>query len=163
MNRDEMLGPAVSEAGEAYEPGTGYKGYAFGGVILVAIAIKAGLMVVNRADDGSEATAPASTQLAAELQEAARLIRASAPTRLDEVTTLVGATADGNRITYQMRLDGEIPAAQLATAEASARSEVQRRVCATPPTRNLIRAGGVMSYEYTDRAGHNFRVLVNAC
>jgi hypothetical protein len=154
MNREEMLGPAVSpETGQAYEPGTGYKGVGIGAGVVVLIGMKVGWSMLG----GGTADVPA--QIAQGVVEARRQL----PMRVDEITTITDISSEGTRIIYGMRIDLDIPTDQIPQARTAQQTDVTRTACATPQPRQMIDAGATLVYRYTDRSGDRFDVEVGSC
>lgn len=83
----------------------------------------------------------------------ARQMSRNLPTRVDELTTLIGVIASGTRIVYSMRVD--LPREQMSGPEISRREQLVRNtVCGTRSMRSTISYGGSYQYIWLDRQGH---------
>lgn len=161
MNREELLGPVVSpETGKAYEPGTGYKGVGIGVGIVVLLAMKMCHSVFT-GDVGSDrlSTADLPSQIAAGVAQ----VRSQLPIRVDEITTMTAISAAGTQVLYDMRLDIDIEATDLAAASAEQQAYADRAACEERDTRRLIEAGAALTYRYTDRNGDQFQTRIESC
>lgn len=161
MNREEMLGPAVSpETGEAYEPGTGYKGVGIGVGIVVLIAMKTCHSLFT---GGVGSDRPASVNLPSQIAAGVAEARRQLPHRVDDVTTMTGISSSGTRILYDMRLDLDIAAADIPSARLDQQAYLERAACETRETRRMLDAGATLAYRYTDRDGDQFEAQVGSC
>ena len=92
--------------------------------------------------------------------EVARQMAPSLPSRVDELTTLIGVLARGPSLLYSMRIDRlreEIPSDEIARRERG----VRNNVCDTPAMRSTIGYGGSYQYVWFDRQGrrmHSFAI-----
>ncbi|HEX8364691.1 MAG TPA: hypothetical protein VF603_05340 [Allosphingosinicella sp.] len=161
MNREDLLGPAVSpETGEAYEPGTGYKGVGIGAGIVVLIAMKTCHSLVT---GGVGSDRPASVDLPRQIAAGVAEARTHLPVRLDDVTTMTGITAAGTTIIYDMRLETDIATADIPAARADQQRYIDSAACETPDTRRMIDGGATLAYRYTDPSGDRFQTQIGSC
>lgn len=96
-------------------------------------------------------------------EEGAELIRRRAPVRIDDVTTLVGATALPNGIVYDLKLSVEVSDQEIATATEALLAGNRNQLCSDPGMREMIAAGMTMTHRYSDVAGRVFSTEVKAC
>lgn len=93
-------------------------------------------------------------------REAARQLSQGLPSRVDELTTLIGVIAAGPTLVYSMRIDA---LRESFSTEEIARREnrVRSNVCDTPGMRMVINYGGAYQYIWLDREGrrmHSFAI-----
>lgn len=98
-----------------------------------------------------------------ELAQAAQLINRRAPIRVDEITTLTGATAHGTQFTYQYTLTEDVATEQLEEARQTLQREIGSRVCADRDMGQAIRDGAVISADYRDASGDHLNVSFRTC
>jgi hypothetical protein len=84
----------------------------------------------------------------------------SLPTRVDELTTLIGVLASGPSLVYSMRVD--LSREDMSGEEIARREQlVRNNVCDTPQMRRTIGYGGSYQYVWLDRQGrrmHSFAI-----
>ncbi|HEX8528042.1 hypothetical protein [Allosphingosinicella sp.] len=158
MNREEMLGPAVSETGQVYEPGTGYKGMAFGAGIVVIVALK---LAHSFGLFGEGGLVPPSLQ--SEIESGVAQVQAQLPIRLDDLTTVTGVSSTGTRILFSGRISEDIPTAEIPAAQADAQQAVRQILCDNPDNRALIGRGAIMAYRIVDPSGDRIELEVGSC
>lgn len=103
------------------------------------------------------------SQLEIELRIGADVVNRTAPTRIDELTTLTGARANRNEFTYLYALNEEIPADRLPFAQAEIQRQFAPTLCADPNMRRLVGRGAVISAEYRDPSGDRVQVTMRSC
>ena len=126
-----------------------------------------------RRDGGSSASrtrvgsggsnADSSSQLEIELRIAADVVNRTAPTRVDDLTTLTGARANRNEFTYLYALNEEIPADRLPLARAEIQRQLGPTLCADANIRRIVGRGGVISAEYRDPSGDMIQATIRSC
>lgn len=108
-------------------------------------------------------SSPSRSQIEFQLRMAAEALNARAPLRVDEVTTLTGATARGTDFTYQYALSQDIPTERIGEARQALERDIGPRLCADPGMSQAVRAGAVISADYRDPGGDHIRVSFRTC
>jgi hypothetical protein len=93
--------------------------------------------------------------------QVARQMAPSLPSRVDELTTLIGVVARGTSLLYSMRIDRlreQLPSAEIARQERT----VRNNVCGTPAMRSTIGYGGSYQYLWLDRQGRRIHAFAIA-
>ncbi len=100
------------------------------------------------ANSGGSNPRPANPALAAQLQAAARQVNAGGPVRIDELTTMASASAQGNRIRYRYQVSRTLSSDQVASFRQFASTQNPQTICGRDITRQLIEMGGEIEYAY---------------
>ena len=158
MNREEMLGPAVSETGQVYEPGTGYKGMAFGAGIVMIIALK---LAHSFGVFGGGGLVPPSLQ--SEIEASVVQAQARLPIRTDDLTTLTGVSSSGTRMLFSGTISEDIPTAEVGAVQSEAQQTTRQMLCEDAEARSLIGRGATIAYRYVDPSGDRLDVEVASC
>lgn len=119
-----------------------------------------------RAGDTSigDAKAAMNAELPARLAEAARLVNAAGPTRIDELTMMTSATAAGNRIVYRYEIARRLTPQQEASFRELATSTNRGVLCTREEARTLLGMGGEVEYVYFDPTGRRlFSTPITSC
>jgi hypothetical protein len=87
-----------------------------------------------------------------ELQAGAAQVNARGPTRLDEVTTLIGARAEAETLTYIHRIDADRSQVDIALLRREMAPDLRRRVCGSDLAA-LVALGATFRYAYQDAKG----------
>ncbi|HEX8378977.1 MAG TPA: hypothetical protein VF619_00335 [Allosphingosinicella sp.] len=96
------------------------------------------------------------------MQRAAARMNASAPVRLDSLTTLERATASGTTLTQHIRIDVE--RVDVAGSRAQLTRDLSRQICSDAETAVAVSQGGRFAYSYSDKSGrHLLDVAVTRC
>lgn len=106
-------------------------------------------------DTGSGSGDP---QLARELADQVRTMRATLPQR-DGIVTINDVESEGTEITYRMRISQDLNDSSFQRF----RDELPRRLCNSDDTEALLRRGGVYTYIVTDTEGEQFNTSVRRC
>ena len=102
-------------------------------------------------------------QVEFQLRMAAEALNRRAPMRVDEVTTLTGATSRGSEFTYQYTLSQDIPSDRIEEARQTLEREIGPRFCSDPGMRQMVSAGAVISADYRDPSGDHIRLTFRTC
>lgn len=91
-------------------------------------------------------------RIAANNKQIASELAKAGPRRIDQVTTLAGATASGTGLTYRYKVDA--PAARIdARILAGIGRQARDDLCASRVDSLMIRSGASYAYQYRDNAG----------
>ena len=94
----------------------------------------------------------------------ARSLNAKAPAKIDEVTSLIRAEANGVMLTYFYRVDadaGQVIDSRVLTALSK---QNQINVCKDDGLNLLVRSGAIYRFDYSDRRGRHIAALdVSEC
>ncbi len=99
-------------------------------------------------DDSQASRGPVDPELAAAVQVAARAANAQAPMRIDQITTMTGATARGVRIIYRYEVSRPIPQQQVDAMRDRIAELNARSVCSRQEIRQIIDRGAEIEYAY---------------
>jgi hypothetical protein len=132
------------------------------GVILVMV-VGGGSLAWSYHDAIFGSGTPSTRRIEGELQMAAQVINQRAPIRVDEVTTLTGATARGTDFTYNYTLSQDIPSDRIAEARQALERDIGPRLCADRGMSEAVRGGAVISADYRDPSGDHIRVSFRSC
>ena len=103
-------------------------------------------------------------KIEAELASAAAALVRQAPVQVDEMTTLVGATAEGATLTYHLVIAADRSHLDLRKARSILASTSRRKICGDPDTRQAIEGGAAFNYVFTDRKGRTIAdVVIDRC
>jgi hypothetical protein len=102
-------------------------------------------------------------RLERELKIGAETLNRSVPQRVDDVTTLTGARAQGTEFTYLYSLNQEIPPERMQATQADIERVIKPRLCADPNLRNVVDRGATISAEYSDPSGDRIRITIRSC
>lgn len=103
--------------------------------------------------NGHNITVGGEDRLAKEMQSAARFIGQGAPKKLDDVTTLLGASAEAHQVVILHKVTTAVDGAALKSAQRGMEASIRRGACQNDGMRQLIRAGGEFTYRYTSSKG----------
>ena len=103
------------------------------------------------------------SRLERELSQAAALINRRAPIRVDEVTMLTGASAEGSRLTYRYTISEDIPTDRIPEAQRLLQRDVGTRLCTDPNMGRAVREGAVISADYRDPSGDQIHISFGSC
>ena len=134
--------------------------------VIIAMAVGGGYFLLNYGSaifGSGDGVGTSTARVEREMRMGADMINRQAPIRVDEVTTLTGATARGTHLTYRYALTTDVPADQLAEARAVLHREIGPRFCADPEMRRIVAAGGVISADYRDGSGDHVLVTFRTC
>jgi hypothetical protein len=96
------------------------------------------------------------------LQAAAARMNASAPVRLDSLSTLERASASGTTLTQHIRI--EIDRVDVAASRRQLTQDLRRQLCSDVETALALREGGRFVYSYSDRTGKRLlEIAVTEC
>jgi hypothetical protein len=129
------------------------------GIVIAVAAVGAALTWAYRDSLFGHGT----SRLERELGQAAELINRRAPIRVDEVTTLTGARAEGSLFTYQYSLSEDIPTERIREAEQLLQRDIGARLCADPNMGRAVREGAVISADYRDPSGDRLHITFRSC
>lgn len=135
-----------------------------GMAMIVAAALAIAVLVFGgRAFPGNNDEVRAGSQTERLVEQAARQLNAQAPLRIDSRTTMLGVSAQGNRIVYRMRVSEDVPAEEIADVQARLQAGNASELCSGTDTRRMIERGGVFDHRYSDASGDRFRTEVGSC
>jgi hypothetical protein len=118
------------------------------------------ILVTENGDTRPET--PAEMRLRRGMQRAAGRMNASAPVRLDSLTTLERASASGTTLTQHIRI--EVERVDVAGSRAQLNRDLRRQICSDVETALAVQAGGRFVYSYSDKSGkHLLDVAVTRC
>jgi hypothetical protein len=103
------------------------------------------------------------TRLERELSRAVDMLNRRVPIRVDPVTTLTGATAEGNRVTYRYTISEDIPTERIAEAQRLLQQDIGSRLCAEPDMARAMREGAIIAADYRDASGDQIHVTFGSC
>jgi hypothetical protein len=132
---------------------------------LILAMVVGGTVVMSRYWDSifGSSDARRASRLDRELRSGVQMVNSMAPRRVDEVTTLTGARAQGNEFTYLYSLSQEIPAERLAAAPAEIERVIRPRFCSDREMQRIIQLGAIISAEYRDTRHHMIKVTIRDC
>lgn len=118
------------------------------------------------ADDrvGDAKAALSSGDIEAQLQIAVAEVNAQAPIRIDPLTEMTGARAEGRRLIYRYEIARELTDQQAADFENLASRQNRETLCANPQSRQLFDLGAEVEYVYFDPSGDRlFSTPITGC
>ena len=89
----------------------------------------------------------------------ARSLNAQAPTKLDEVTSLIRAQANGMMLTYFYRIEADTAEVIDRGVMTILRKQNQINVCKDVGLNLLVRSGAIYRFDYADRRGRHIAAL----
>lgn len=134
-----------------------------GAALVVAAAAIAALLFAAPTVFRSAEKAPPRSAIAGLVEQQAQHLNRRAPLRVDAARTMIGVSAEDNRLVYRMRLSEDVPAADVASAQARLQAADAAELCAGTTTRAMIDRGAVFERRYADPGGDAFRTEVGAC
>lgn len=118
---------------------------------LIGLAFLVGFLLFQQfGRDLVPATTPGAQSLSAQLAEGARKLNASAPLRVDELTTLISAEADGDKLVYNYRLGQAARNIDTKRLRKEQHRVLSDRVCNDRNTKYILDAGGELIFNYRD-------------
>ncbi len=124
--------------------------------VIIAMAVGGIFFVANYSDmifGSGKSSSGNSGRLERELRMAAQLINQRGSIRVDEITTLTGATARGTDFTYQYSLSRDIPSDRIEEARAVLERDVGAALCRDPNMRRALTDGASIAADYRDSSG----------
>jgi hypothetical protein len=103
---------------------------------------------------------PSKDQLGREISQAAAQISAKGSTRIDRITKLVGAQADGHSLILKYALSEPV---EVARAKKSMPDNLRAQVCNDEGSKELVARGGRYVFRYMEPSGKSFDLRVSAC
>ncbi|HEY0011380.1 MAG TPA: hypothetical protein VGB79_00845 [Allosphingosinicella sp.] len=163
MDRERMLGPAdpALQEGESFVEEQERRWGKFGTVLIGLSCVAAYRTYTMLTDDGRAVATP--TAVEQTIAAAAAELRPQLPQRVDETTTMTGVSAEGRRLTYEATVAIDVPADELADAEAALTREQTTLLCGNAETRRAIEAGARFAYRMRDASGDLLRTEVFLC
>ena len=101
--------------------------------------------------------------LAAEMQQAAQVLSASLPIRIDPMTQVTALRTDGTEFVYEVNFSQAIPGERVEDIRRMAQTQNQSSLCANPQVASFIRRGGSMNHRFSDTGGFKFETRVTTC
>lgn len=136
------------------------------GLLAIVLAKGVGALIgsasVDQFSEGYREGA-SSRALAVGLDKAVRQLKSQVPVQVDEITTLRDAMATSNEIIYLMEVSQDFSTTDLVVVKAQLQTQNQKNVCDNAGTRQLVAAGGKMTWRYLDAGGDTFSVTVDTC